>query len=328
MKAVRFENGRILLTDAPVAEPDGQEALVRVSMAGICATDIEILNGYAQFSGTPGHEFAGIVQDAPGRPDLEGKRVVADINCGCGKCPWCLCGDARHCEARTVIGIRGRNGAFAEYCTVPVSNLYVIPDSVETFRAVFAEPLAAALEITQQVHIINTDRIAVLGDGKMGLLAALVLNHFSGRVMLLGKHREKLAIAENHGIETIQTNEYPSLETAAGATGQFDIVVEATGSPDGIGTALSLVRPEGTVVVKTTSRSHSEIDLSSIVVNEIRLLGSRCGDLDLALRFLENGWVDVAPLMEKIYPFSDFFEAFKHAAGKGSLKVILDFGNF
>ncbi|MCF8111757.1 MAG: alcohol dehydrogenase catalytic domain-containing protein [Desulfobacteraceae bacterium] len=327
MKAVRFENSRILLTNAPVAEPDGQEALVKVAMAGICATDIEILNGYAQFSGTPGHEFAGIVQDAPGRRDLEGKRVVADINCGCGKCRWCICGDARHCETRTVIGIRGRNGAFAEYCTVPVSNLYVIPDSVETFRAVFAEPLAAALEITQQVHIINTARIAVLGDGKMGLLAALVLKHFSGRVMLLGRHPEKLAIAENQGIETIQTDKGSLPETAAGGSGQFDIVVEATGSPDGIQAALGLVRREGTVVVKTTSRNRSQIDLSSIVVNEIRLLGSRCGDIDLALRFLENRWVDVAALVEKIYSFSDFHEAFRHACRKGSLKVMLDFAN-
>lgn len=324
MKAVKFENNRISIIETAVPKPGQGEALVKVSMAGICATDMEILNGYAGFSGTPGHEFSGTVESAPQYPDLEGRRVVADINCGCGKCPWCMSGDTRHCESRTVIGIRGRNGAFAEYLTVPVRNLHFLPESVDNTRAVFAEPLAAALEITQQVHIKNKDRIAVLGDGKMGLLAALALKHHAGSLVLAGRHPEKLSIASKHGIDTIQLGPGDSGETAALKMGQFDIAVEATGSPDGISTALGLVRPEGTVAVKTTSRGSSQIDLSAVVVHEISIMGSRCGDMDLALRYLENRWVDTDQLLEKIYPFSGFMKAFRHAGQRGSLKVMID----
>ena len=324
MKAVWFENREITLTAAPVPEPGKNEALVKVLMAGICATDTEIYQGYAEFSGIAGHEFVGVVRKAPAHTGLVGKRVVADINCGCGKCAWCRCGDPRHCEARRVIGIRGRNGAFAEYISVPAQNLHVVPETVETLRAVFAEPLAAALEITQQAHITNSMRILVLGDGKLGLLCALALKHFSSRVMLAGRHTEKLAIAGNQGIDTLHTAEGGIRQSAFRRTGRFDMVVEATGSPTGIREALELVRPEGTVIVKTTSHSPSQIDLSTVTVNEIHLLGSRCGDIDLALRFLENNRVDVLPLVEKIYSISGFTGAFAHAAKKGSLKVLID----
>ncbi|MFO7930896.1 MAG: alcohol dehydrogenase catalytic domain-containing protein [Desulfosalsimonas sp.] len=324
MKAVKFENNRIYITETPVPKAGQGEALVKVSMAGICATDMEILNGYAGFSGTPGHEFAGTVKSAPQYPDLEGRRVVSDINCGCGKCPWCMSGDARHCESRTVIGIRGKNGAFAEYLTVPVKNLHFIPESVDNTRAVFAEPLAAALEITQQLHIKNKDRIAVLGDGKMGLLAALALKHHAGSIVLAGRHPEKLSIASKQGIDTIQLSPGDTGEIASRRLGRFDTVVEATGSPEGISTALSLVRPEGTVAVKTSSRASSQIDLSAVVVHEISIMGSRCGDMNLALRYLENRWVDTDLLLEKIYPFSDFMKAFRHAGQRGSLKVMID----
>lgn len=324
MKTVKFENKHIFLTEKPIPELMEGEVLIKVLMAGICATDIEILNGYAGFSGTPGHEFAGVVVKAPGCPELEGRRVTADINCGCGKCEWCRCGDSRHCRDRTVIGIRGRNGAFAEYLSAPLKNIHIIPEPLENFRAVFAEPLAAALEVTQQVHIKNSDRIAVLGDGKMGLLAALALRHHCACLVLAGRHPEKLAIASNKGIDTAQLNRGDSDKTATLRLGLFDIVIEATGSPDGINSALSLVRAEGTVIAKTTSRSLSRIDMSAVVVNEIHILGSRCGDIDLALRYLENRWVDVAPLVEKIYPFSGFTEAFKHTQRRGSLKVFLD----
>lgn len=324
MKAVWFENREITLTEAPVPRPAENEALVKVLMAGICATDMEIYQGYAEFSGIAGHEFVGLVREAPADTDLTGKRVVADINCGCGKCAWCRCGDPRHCEARTVLGIRGKNGVFAEYIAVPVQNLHAVPDTVDTLRAVFAEPLAAALEITQQVHITNSMHILVLGDGKLGLLCALGLKHFSSRVMLAGRHAEKLAIAENQGIDTLQTAEDGIRQSAFRRSGGFDMVVEATGSPTGIREALELVRPEGTVIVKTTSRSPSQIDLSAVAVNEIHLLGSRCGDMDLALGFLVNNRIDVLPLAEKIYPISRFTEAFAHAAAKGSLKVLID----
>ncbi|MCF8036718.1 MAG: alcohol dehydrogenase catalytic domain-containing protein [Desulfobacteraceae bacterium] len=324
MKAVWFENREITLTALPFPEPGGNEALVKVLMAGICATDTEIYQGYAEFSGIAGHEFVGEVRKAPADTDLVGKRVVADINCGCGKCAWCRCGDPRHCESRTVLGIRGRNGAFAEYIAVPVQNLHAVPEGVDTLRAVFAEPLAAALEITQQAHITNSMRILVLGDGKLGLLCALGLKHFSSRVTIAGRHAEKLAIAGNQGIDTLAV---PSGETSASAFREFrrfDMVVEATGSPTGIREALELVRPEGTVIVKTTSHSPTQIDLSAVAVNEIHLLGSRCGDIDLALQFLANNRIDVLPLAEKIYPLSRFTEAFAHAAARGSLKVLID----
>lgn len=323
MKAAVFENGRVSVRQAPLPETGENEALVKVFLAGICTTDIEILRGYAGFSGIAGHEFAGIVESAPGRPDLAGKRVVADINVGCGKCARCRLGDPRHCDARTVLGIRGRNGAFAEYCAVPVENLHVIPDTVETVRAVFAEPLAAALEITQQVHVANTDRVLVLGDGKMGILTALALQHASGSVFLAGRHPRKLAIAEKQGIGTYRIPAGTPAANAVEPPGRFDMVVEATGSPGGLQSALGLVRPEGTVVVKTTTRELSCIALSAVAVNEIHILGSRCGDMDLALRFLEKGWIDVMPLLEKIYPFSRFREAFDHAMQKGSLKVMV-----
>mgnify|MGYP006280821601 FL=1 len=325
MKAIRFENRQVITKEAPLPEISETEALVQVSMAGICGTDTEIFEGYAQFSGIAGHEMAGVVCRAPGKPGLEGKAVAADINCGCGACPWCAAGNARHCQNREVIGIRGRNGAFAEYCAVPAENLHVIPQGLGTEQAVFAEPLAAALEITQQVHIVNTDKIAVLGDGKMGLLSAMALVHASGRVTLIGRHARKLAIAESAGIATVQTAAEEPAQVLRSRIGVFDLVVDATGSSGGIQTALCLVRPEGRVVVKTTSRDPSRIDLSAVVVDEIRILGSRCGDIALALRYLERGWVDVSALVEKIYPFDRFAQAFAHARQKGSLKILVDF---
>ncbi|MBA2881670.1 threonine dehydrogenase-like Zn-dependent dehydrogenase [Desulfosalsimonas propionicica] len=325
MKAIRFKNRQVITEEAPLPEISENEALVKVSMAGICGTDTEIFEGYARFSGIAGHEMAGVVCRAPGQPGLEGKAVTADINCGCGVCPWCTAGDPRHCQNREVIGIRGRNGAFAEYCAVPAKNLHEIPQGLGTEQAVFAEPLAAALEITQQVHVVNTDKIAILGDGKMGLLSAMALVHASRRVTLIGRHARKLAIAESAGIATVQTAAEEPAQALRSRMGLFDLVVDATGAAEGIQTALCLVRPEGTVVVKTTSRNPSRIDLSTVVVDEIRILGSRCGDIALALRCLERGWVDVSALVEKIYPFYRFEQAFAHARQKGSLKILVDF---
>ncbi|MFW6284419.1 MAG: MDR/zinc-dependent alcohol dehydrogenase-like family protein [Desulfosalsimonas sp.] len=327
MKAIRFENHQVITRETPLPEISESEALVKISMAGICGTDTEIFEGYAQFSGIAGHEMAGVVCRAPGRPELEGRPVAADINCGCATCPWCAAGNPRHCQNREVIGIRGRNGAFAEYCAVPLENLRVIPEGLAMDQAVFAEPLAAALEITQQVHIVNTDNIAVLGDGKMGLLSAMALGHASRRVTLIGRHARKLSIAESTGIATVHIAADEPAEALRSRLGLFDLVVDATGAAAGIQTALCLVRPEGTVVVKTTSRNLSQINLSAVVVDEIRILGSRCGDIDLALRYLERGWVDVSALVEKIYPFYRFEQAFAHARQKGSLKILVDFGH-
>lgn len=323
MIAVRFENNTWSQVNVPVPEPGGDEALVKVLIAGICGTDLEILRGYAAFTGIPGHEFVGTVESCASRPELAGMRVVADINCGCGECPSCLNGGARHCPDREVIGIRGRDGAFAEYCIVPARNLYPVPDNAETLDAVFTEPLAAALHISEQIHIVNRTRIAVLGDGKLGLLIALCLKHFSSGVILIGRHREKLAIAGDQGMTTFLIEPDAGFETVRRSLGRFDMTVDATGNPDGLRLAITLTRPQGTVVLKTTTYEKSGIDLTTIAVNELRLLGSRCGDLPYALRFLENRWIDVHPLVEAVYPLSRFDDALSRAMDKTSLKVLL-----
>jgi len=318
MKAIRFEGRRILPVDIPVPDVKPGEALVRVSMAGICGTDIAIFNGYTHFEGVPGHEFAGVVEKCPDRPELIGKKVVADINIGCG-----ACSDERHCPKRRVLGIRGHNGAFAEYLAVPAINLHPVPERLETRHAVFTELLAAALEISQQIHIHYHDRIAVLGDGPLGILVAAGLRQYSGGVVIAGRHPEKLAIAEKQGVKTFLLKKNTTPEDLLSQLGRFDITVDATGSPQGINWCIPLTRPEGTVAVKTTTSEKSGIDLSAVVVNELNLMGSRCGDMALALDFLETQRVHVEPLIEAVYPFVEFEAAFSHAMKKGSRKVLL-----
>jgi threonine dehydrogenase-like Zn-dependent dehydrogenase len=294
-------------------------------MAGICNTDIELFGGYYGFEGIAGHEFVGIVEEAPEGTELVGKRVVADINCGCGQCSWCVNGNASHCPLRTVIGILGRQGAFAEYVPVPLENLHIVDDSIRTQEAVFAEPLAAALRIRPQIHLTHRSRVAVLGDGKLGLLVALALRHHCPRLLLCGRYPGKLKIAADQGVETRAINPRADRARLRRELGCFDVVIEATGSADGINQAVALTRPEGTVVAKTTSHHPSELDLATIVVKEVTVIGSRCGDLDLALSFLRNGWIDVNPLVERIYKFTDFERAFAHACRRGSKKVLLSF---
>jgi threonine dehydrogenase-like Zn-dependent dehydrogenase len=308
MKRILFDSGRIILADGPKPAPSGDEVLVRVLLAGICNTDIELLKGYMNFSGTPGHEFVGLVEAAPSRPDLVGKRVVADINIAPGP------GDHRHAPDRAVLGILGHDGAFARYLTVPAANCRVVPDTLPDEAAVFAEPLAAALEVGQQVHIRATDRVAVLGDGKLGLLAALGLRHLCPGLVLVGKHTEKLALAEAHGVRTAM---------AGDIQGPFDLVVEATGRPAGLSQALDLVRPEGTIVLKSTTEADTCLNLSRVVVQEITLVGSRCGDTALALDWLARGLVDPTGLIEATFPLERFEEAFSMASRPGALKVLV-----
>ena len=328
MRCIYFENGELQPREAPIPRVEPEEALIKTSVVGICNTDIELLKGYYGFRGVAGHEFVGTVAEAPQSPGLVGKRVVGDINCGCGECEWCRWGDDRHCPERTVIGIKGRQGAFAEYLAVPQKNLHVVVDSIENEAAVFAEPLAAALEGAQQIHIKARSRLAVLGDGKLGLLIALALRHYAPDLVLFGKHAEKMKIASEQGVRIQPAESWKgqtSYSNSQGFQGSFHIVVEATGSPEGIGVAMDLAAPEGTVVVKTTSIQASTVDLSRIVVNELKIVGSRCGDLALALSFLRNGWVDVRPLIEAVYAFDDFQEAFARAQRPGSKKVLLAF---
>jgi len=323
MKAVVFENRKISIADVPIPVLSKNEALVKINRAGICATDFELLKGYHNFAGIPGHEFTGVVYSSPDQPDLEGQRVVAGINFGCGHCDICLAGDQRHCGNRTVIGIRGRNGVFADFCPIPVSNLHFVPDSIEDDEAVFTEPLAAALEITRQVEVSERSRVVVLGDGKIGLLCALVLRQFTSNTVLIGRHQQNFHIASEQGVHTICSQGKSTGATSQIETGKFDLVVEATGSPDGINEAVRLARPEGKVLIKTTSFEKSVIDLAYVVVNELSIIGSRCGEIQLTLDFMKKKVIDLHPLIEAVYPIQSFDKAFEHALRKGSRKILI-----
>jgi threonine dehydrogenase-like Zn-dependent dehydrogenase len=318
MRALRFEDDALRLADvsAPARE---DEALVRVRLAGVCNTDLEIARGYAGFQGTPGHEFVGVVERAPGAPELEGRRVVGEINAGCGACALCRAGDPRHCPARTVLGIHGRDGAFAEYLQLPAANLLPLPDELTDERAVFAEPLAAAVGITERVRIGAGARAAVVGDGKLGLLCAQALKVLTGaRVTLVGRHDSKLRIARRRDIETFKAEKMPASFTRA-----FDVTVEASGSPRGFETALRLLRPRGTLVLKSTFHGTTELNAAPVVVDEISIVGSRCGRLAPALELLRRGLVDVDSLVHEEFPLSAGVRAFARAAEPGVLKVLL-----
>ena len=323
MQSLLIQNAQLFRADISLPEIQDHEALVRVLLAGICGTDLELLKGYQNFQGVPGHEFVGIVERCPTGPVLEGKRVVADINCGCGHCSWCLNENERHCPERTVIGIRRHPGAFAQYLALPAKNLFPVPDELSNEEAVFAEPLAAVLEMSRQIQLTGQEKTAVLGDGTLGLLSALALKQHCRNLTLFGKHHSKLLIAEAQGIATHLLASESSPKTAVGLQ-SFDLVIEATGRPQGLETALDLVRPEGTIVIKSTCQEKTTLNLAKVVVNEISLIGSRCGDPGLALSVLRHKTFDVLPLIEAVYPLSDFQEAFFRAGQRGSLKVLMN----
>jgi len=299
----------------PVSPPG--EALVRVRLAGICNTDLEIVRGYMGFRGVLGHEFVGTVEEAEDR-SLIGQRVVGEINAYCGECPTCRAGRPTHCPNRTTLGIWGRDGAFAEYLTLPVRNLHVVPEGISDEEAVFTEPLAAALEILEQVHLRPTDRVVVLGDGKLGLLVAQALALMGCDLLAVGRHREKLAILARRGIPTALEAEAEGLAA--------DVVVECTGRPEGFAAARRILRPRGTLVLKSTYHGYVEADLTGLVVDEITLVGSRCGPFPPALRMLERGLVDVRSLISAVYLLAQGVEAFARAAEPGVLKVLLRVG--
>jgi threonine dehydrogenase-like Zn-dependent dehydrogenase len=292
------------------------EVAVRVRLAGICATDLEIARGYMGFEGVLGHEFVGEALEGP----LAGRRVVGEINAACGACADCQAGLGRHCAGRTVLGIVGRDGAFAETLTLPSENLLTVPDGVPDEAAVFAEPLAAAFEILEQVKIPAGARVGVLGDGRLGLLCAFALASAGGRVTLLGRHAEKLALAEKRGIDTLRSE-------ADGLPAELrrcqDVVVEATGSATGLFTALDWVRPRGTLVLKTTTHDVPPASLARIVIDEITVVGSRCGRFAPALDALASGRVDPSDLVEAVYPLSQGERAFEHAGRRGVRKILL-----
>ncbi len=316
MKAIVYDGTLRLETEYPQPAPPPGEALVRVRLAGICNTDLEIVRGYMGFRGVLGHEFVGVVEDCADR-SLTGQRVVGEINACCGECPFCRAGMPTHCPNRTTLGIWGRDGAFAEYLTLPVRNLHVVPDEVPDEEAVFTEPLAAALEILEQVSIRPTQRVVVLGDGKLGLLVAQVLALTGCDLLVVGHHPEKLAILARRGIATAREGE---------AEGPADVVVECTGRPEGFTAAKHLLRPRGTLVLKSTYHGRVEADLTALVVDEITLVGSRCGPFAPALRLLQRRWVDVRSLIGAVYPLEEGLVAFARAAEPGMLKVLLRIG--
>lgn len=312
MKALRFINHKLELAEIAVPE-NKSEALIRVLKSGICNTDLEIVRGYADFSGTIGHEFVGIVEDAPDKSWV-GKRVVGEINAGCGNCELCLRGDPRHCLQRTVLGIKGRDGAHAEFLTLPEENLLEVPANVSDDEAIFTEPLAAAFGITEQVSIEKDTRVAVVGDGKLGLLCAMSLALRSENVVLIGKNREKISRAK--GVESYLLEEVPGLP-------KFDVAVEASGSASGFATALDLLKPRGKIVLKSTFQGKTAVEMWRIVVDEISIVGSRCGRFAPALELLKNKQIDVESLISEEFPLSKGLQAMSRAAEKGILKVVL-----
>jgi threonine dehydrogenase-like Zn-dependent dehydrogenase len=315
--------GLELQTNRPIPSPREGEALIAVQVAGVCATDIELTRGYkGGFRGILGHEFVGIVAAAPGAAEWVGRRVVGEINVGCGHCDLCRRGMGKHCRSRTSVGIIGRDGVFAEYVALPVANLHPVPDTVTNEAAVFCEPLAAALEVLEQVRIDAATRVYVQGDGRMGLLCAGVLAATGCDLTVIGRHPDKLALLPQneccHGVIS-------SPETLAQLRQQpADVVVEVTGSPDGFASALQLVRPLGTLVLKSTFAGHlRDFDVSSLVVDEITLVGSRCGPFDKALATLESHAVDVGRLITARYSLGDGIQAFAQAGRKGVIKVLI-----
>ncbi|MBU2710712.1 MDR/zinc-dependent alcohol dehydrogenase-like family protein [Zooshikella harenae] len=325
MKAVLFNDQQIMLVSPSDPEPAPNEALLRPLVAGICQTDIELFNGYYNFQGIPGHECVAEVIGCPAKPDYVGKRVVVDINIGCGDCPACQQNDPHHCHHRQVLGIKHKDGVFAEMFTAPLANLCLVPDNIPDHVAVFTEPLAAALAIQTQLPVPDNTTIAVLGDGKLGLLISLALKEKFPNLVLIGKHPNKLAIAARHGITTELLEFKNTSQLLQQYQQHFSVIVEATGRPNGLDMALALVAPRGTIVLKTTSHQLSEVNLSQLVVNEIKLIGSRCGQMNEALQFMENHSLDTELLIEARYPFQQFQRAFQHALQRGSKKVLIDF---
>jgi threonine dehydrogenase-like Zn-dependent dehydrogenase len=317
MRGLWLENGTLRLRfDLPVPTPPAGEALVRVLRAGICNTDLELVRGYEPFTGILGHEFVGVAEAGPG--DLVGRRVVGEINAVCHECPACRAGRPRHCERRTVLGIVGRDGAMAEFLSLPAENLHVVPDGIATDDATFTEPLAAALEIREQVPIGRDDRVLLVGDGKLGLLIAQTLAPTGCGLFVAGRHPRKLAVLAARGVRTGTIDDIEA--------GGFDVAIECTGNPDGFRDALRGLRPRGTMVMKSTYAGRLYLDASVVVVNEITLVGSRCGPFPPALRLLADGAVDAASLVEARYPLADALEAFEHAARPGALKVLVEVG--
>ena len=322
MKALVFDNELKLDNNYPMPKVKDDEVLIKTSMVGICNTDYEITKGYMGYKGVLGHEFVGVIENVGSNVDknLIGKRVVGEINCACNNCSYCHQNLQRHCPNRQTLGIWQKNGCFSEYFTLPKENVIVISENIDDITATFTEPLAAAYEILEQIHIQPTDKVAILGDGKLGLSISLVFSAMNIDFVHIGKHEEKLAISKNLGAKTMLLDEISDKDKKS-----FDIVIEATGSTGGFETSASLVKPRGTLVLKSTIVAREGLNLASIVVDEIKIQGSRCGQFKPIVKLLENKKIDVSPLVSGIYDVDDFKQAFEKNSQKGTLKVLVKF---
>ena len=314
MRALFFDGEKLSLVDLPRPDPPKGWVLIKVKLAGICNTDLEILRGYMDFKGVPGHEFVGEVVEGP--EEILGKRVVGEINVSCGTCDMCRRGLKKHCRNIRVLGIKDLNGAFSDYIVLPEENVHILPDNISDEEAVFVEPLAAAFQVLEQVHIPPTSKAVILGDGKLGLLISKVFSYSGIPHICVGKHEEKLEKAKKWGARTLLLS-----GISENMFGEYDVVVDATGREDGLKLAVSLVRPQGMIVLKTTIKGFPSVDVSQIVVKEITLIGSRCGPFEPAIRALESGKIVVEDMIDSVFDLEDFQKAFERA--RGSLKVIL-----
>lgn len=316
MRALVWDGRALAVADRPAPRPREGLARLRVSLAGICSTDLQLFRGYMGFTGVPGHELVGVVEEGP--PALVGRRVTGEINLACGRCDLCGRGLGRHCPTRTVLGILGADGALAEEVLLPVANLHLVPDAVPDEAAVFTEPLAAAFEVLEQVHVRPGTAAIVLGDGKLGLLVAQVLHGAGAHVLAVGRHAGKLNVLARRGIPTLLADA-GQLDGLA----RVELVVEATGSEAGLARAIALVRPRGTLVLKSTVAAKHALSLAPLVIDEITVVGSRCGPFPPALAALSRGAVDVASLVERVYPLEEGLAAVAHAGRAGALKVLV-----
>lgn len=315
MNALWLENNKISLRDVPQPRKPN-EALIKIRKAGICSTDLELVKGYYPYTGILGHEFVGEVVEADD-PAWVGRRVVGEINVVCHQCEQCLNGRSTHCENRTVLGIVNRDGVFAQFTNLPTTNLHPVPASVSDEMAAFTEPLAAALEIQQQVQVRPTDRVLLIGAGRLGQLIAQTLALTGCDLRVVARHAHQQSLLKARGIRVIAEQEIQPW--------RWDIVVEATGSPSGFALARQAIRPRGTLVLKSTYKGEINVNFSSMVVDEINIVGSRCGPFEPALRLLESRQVDPTVLIADEFKLEDGLKAFEHAAETGVLKVLIGF---
>ena len=311
MRALRFDTKLALVSDEPAPMPQSDEALIALRMAGICQTDLELTRGYMGFSGILGHEFVGeLVNDAG--PWRKGQRVVGEINVACGRCDFCLRGIPSQCRNRSTLGINRYPGVFADLLRLPIRNLYAVPDSVPDEAAVFTEPLAAALQVPELVQVRPADRVVLIGAGKLGLLVAQVLHHSGCDLTVIARQPRAIALLEKWGIAQRQPEPHSA-----------DIVVDSTGNAEGFAAALDIIKPRGTIVLKSTYADLPQANLTRVVVDEIKIVGSRCGPFAAALRMMQAGQIDLHSMIDACYPLDRAVEAFEHAAQRGVLKILL-----